>query len=482
MTYTERINSFKENWEATGSVYQAGLLIPEVVNDEYFESLKPKQEFYECRKYERRTTLSPTKVEEKLSSLVKEKVPKSPFFSYFKRKNEFIESHKDSVTKELEEELKKEEDKNEVEFISQEKNTEKEKNEQFEQIYKFEMEEYENIFNPNQEWLEEKFEEYKNKIVKKWGGHFLAVGSSVKVDKTVDGSNKYSISIAASNLTEFSEQHPYKYSITAAGNLSQRVKTDKQIEEEYAQNVCAVAFIQAVCLFNVCLDAKDVLVTCWINHVDSSTGNEEDRYLYSVIVPRELVKSFKMENLNTVAALMSLEGRADIRKEREIYFIDPIEWNLEVSNSKKEDEVSEINIDFRRLNINLSLPESFKQTADFLLPKIENLKETCKNKVLEFEMFTDEFDADNYSGGLTNLILALILLKQDETLFESQNYQRLNDELAVFFGNNSYAMGEIQKLIDNDIIPLVKREDAIPELNSFVYAMLSFVFNTALDE
>ena len=159
MTYTERINSFKENWEATGSVYQAGLLIPEVVNDEYFESLKPKQEFYECRKYERRTTLSPTKVEEKLSSLVKENVPKSPFFLYFIRKNEFIESHKDSVTKELEEELKKEEDKNEAEFISQEKNTEKEKNEQFEQIYKFEMEEYENIFNPNQEWLEEKFEE-----------------------------------------------------------------------------------------------------------------------------------------------------------------------------------------------------------------------------------------------------------------------------------------------------------------------------------
>ena len=47
-----------------------------------------------------------------INTLVKENVPKSPFFSYFKRKNEFIESHKDSVLKELQEELNKEEDKN----------------------------------------------------------------------------------------------------------------------------------------------------------------------------------------------------------------------------------------------------------------------------------------------------------------------------------------------------------------------------------
>lgn len=287
--------------------------------------------------------------------------------------------------------------------------------------------------------------------------------------------------MTASNPNKFFEEYPYKFSITAAGNLSKRVKTNKQIDEEYAQYVCALAFIQSVCLFNICLDAKEVLVSCWINHVNSSTGNEEYKYLYSVIIPRELVKSFKIENLNTVAALMSLEGRADIRKEREIYFIDPIEWNLETDTKQDETEIKEINVDFRRLNINLSLSDDFKQEIDILVPKIEILRGICNNKVFEFGMFSDEFDADNYAGGLCNLIVALILLKKDETLFESQNSKSLADKLASFFENNSYAMGEIKKLIDNDVIPRVKREAPIPQLNSFVYGMLSCVFNTDLD-
>lgn len=175
MTYTERIDTFKEILKKTGSVYHAGLLIPEVVADECFESLKPKQEFYKCKKYERKTTVSPSKLKEKLSDLVKVNISKTPILSYFKRKNAFVESQKNSVLKELQEELNKEEDKNEAEFIDKEKNIEKEKNALFEKQYKNELSEYENIFNPSQEWLERKFNEYKDKIEDKWGGAFFTV-------------------------------------------------------------------------------------------------------------------------------------------------------------------------------------------------------------------------------------------------------------------------------------------------------------------
>ena len=336
MTFSERIKEFRDNWEETGSPFQAALLIPEVVDDEYFETLKPEQKFYKCKTYERKTEINSSDLYDKLNELVKENVPKSPIFTYNKRKNSFIAENKDTVMNELLQELEKSEDINENEFNKKEKEIENKENKKFEKIYKDELAEYENIFNPSQDWLDEKFKEYYDRIIDKWGGKvWVASGASVFVEKNNLNENKYTISMIVDNLSEFAQHFPHKYSITAAGNLSTRTKSDKQIEEEYAQNVCALGFVRAVCLFNVCLDAKDVLVSCHINQIDSSTGNEESQFLYSVIIPRNLVKQYKMENLNAVAAIMSLEGHADIRKEREIYFVEPIAWNLDISNSNE---------------------------------------------------------------------------------------------------------------------------------------------------
>ncbi len=477
MTYTERIKEFKETYEATGSLYQAGLLIPEVVDDEYFSRMEPVQKFYECKKYERKTQISELELEKRLTELAKANVQKTPILSYFKRKTSFIEEHKDAVKKELQAELEKQEDEQELIFNKHEQNLAETKNQEYKKIYDKELEEFENIFNPSQEWLNENFKKYHDRLIDKWGGVFLASGASVIVQKTTNGSNKYSCSILVDNLTEFSESHPYKYSITAAGNLSQRVKSDKQIEEEYAQNICAEAFINAICLFNVCLDAKEVLVTCYLNHIDSSTGNEEIRYLYSVIVPRELVKSFKMENLNAVAALMSLEGNADIRKDREIYFVEPLEWNLSTETSQNENQKGEIDIDFRKLNINLSIPEQCNQFYENIsaLPNLNSAKEICKQKVLELEIFTDEFDADNYANGFYNFLTVIAMLKQNENLFQSENYEQLKEAFEQFFGNSSYAMNEIQKLIDADIFArIIGDEENIP-LSPIVSIMLKTI-------
>lgn len=334
MTFSERIKEFNDTFEATGNVYQAGLLIPDIVDDEYFESQKPVQEFYKRKTYERKTEVDSNRLQKRLSELAKTNVPKNPILSYNKRKKDYIEENKDSVLNELKNELNKQEDLNEAEFNKNETEIENKKNSEFEKNYKDALLEYEKFFDPPEEWLNEKFKDYHDKIVKKWGGCYIATGSSVSVQKTSDGINRYTITMIADNMSTFIDYFLYKISVTSAGNLSKRTKTDKQLGEEYAQNTCALAFIQAACLFNVCLDAKEVLVSCYIDYVDPSTGNEEDRYLYSVIVPRKLMKRFKMENLNTVAALMSLEGRANIEKERVIYFIDPIEWNLDIQTKK----------------------------------------------------------------------------------------------------------------------------------------------------
>uniref|UniRef100_UPI00168A69F7 hypothetical protein n=1 Tax=Treponema zioleckii TaxID=331680 RepID=UPI00168A69F7 len=344
-------------------------------------------------------------------------------------------------------ELEKSEDINENEFNKKEKEIENEENKKYEQVYKTELTEYEQIFNPSQDWLEEKFDEYHKRIVEKWGGKvWVASGASIYFEKNNLNENKYSISIMVDNLTEYAQRFPYKYSITAAGNLSQRLKTEKQIDEEYAQNVCALAFVYALCLFNVCFDAKEVLTSCCVNHIDASTGNEESRYLYSVIIPRNLVKKYKMENLNAVAALMSLEGSADIRKEREIYFIAPMEWKLDVQTQQEDESVDEVIIDFRRLNTKLSLPPEFEIGANLIEEKVNNIKQLFKDKLIEFDIIADEFEADNYVAGLCNLLVALTLLKQNDSLFESENCEQLYDELDKIFSNNKYAMGEIKKI------------------------------------
>ncbi len=475
MTFSERIQEYRENFEATGSTFQAGLLIPEVVDDEYFETFKPEQKFYKCRQYERKTEVDSDLLKERLNELVKQNVPKSPILSYNKRKNAFIDENKNNVLNELQKELNKDEDLNEAQFNKEEKEIEKEENEKFEKKYNKQLAEYQQIFNPSNEWLEKKFKDYFDRIIEKWGGKvWLASGASVRVEKNNSGENKYTIRMQVDNLTEFSDSYPYKYSITAAGNLSQRVKTDKQIEEEYAQNVCAYAFIYSVCLFNVCLDAKEVMTSCYINHIDSSTGNEEYRYLYSVIVPRELVKSFRMENLNTVAALMSLEGRADIRKEREIYFIDPLEWNLEhVSDNYEEDDSDneeQVSIDFRRLNYDIDLPEPYYTFLSKIPDQLEGLKNVCFEKVREFEVCDNDFDEDNYANGLQKFMTLLIIVKNNPHLLESENYEKLLEFFKQFYGKSQYAMGEIQKLIDKDILPRIARNEPV-NLDKLSYFM-----------
>uniref|UniRef100_UPI00168A5DD6 hypothetical protein n=1 Tax=Treponema zioleckii TaxID=331680 RepID=UPI00168A5DD6 len=110
MTFSERIKEFIDTYETTGSLYQATLLIPDIVDDEYFESLRPEQKFYTCKKYDRKTEVDSSLLDERLNNLVKENIPKSPIFTYYKRKKAFIAEKKELVMKELLQELEKSED------------------------------------------------------------------------------------------------------------------------------------------------------------------------------------------------------------------------------------------------------------------------------------------------------------------------------------------------------------------------------------
>lgn len=326
MTFSERIKAFSDIYKQTASVYHSELLIPDMVDDSYFEALKPKQKFYKCRKYIRVTEIKSSSFKKKMKKLIKLNVSRTPFLSYYKRKKNFVFANEQAVREELLQELSKEEDIREAEFNKKEEKIEKEKNREYEEEYKKEFSEYEQFVNPSEKLLDERFNEYYKKVVKQCGGTVISSGAVVRIDKSKNNKNLYSIRILVDTLDQFSTINPYSFARTASGDISRRLKSNKQIEEEYAQNICSLAFVYAVCLFNVCLDVKEVLTSCSIDYINPANGNKEVRYLYSVIIPRQLVQSFKMEHLNPVIALMSLEGHVDIRKEREVHFIEPLQW------------------------------------------------------------------------------------------------------------------------------------------------------------
>ena len=447
MTYTERLKEFNDTFQADGTVYHASLLIPDVVNDDFFR--KPEKDSYEIKKYNKKTTVESSVVEKEMNSLIQKNVSKSPIFTYFKRKSQYYEAHVGEVKERLLKEL------NEKEKILEEKHYASEE-ERIQKQYEHDLEEYEKMLYPSEEWLNDKYQEYKNKINEKMGGVVLSSGGAIYIEKTANGENKYELSLLVESLNEFGNKYLYKYGVTSAGNPSKRQKTDKQIEEEYVQNVTALAFINAVCLFNVSLDVNEVIVSASTEYIDSSTGNEEYRYLYSVVIPRALVKQFKMENLNPVAALTSLSGNVDIRKEREIYFVEPITWNLDndkESYNDNSDENETIDVDFRRMNCSLLIPEEapIDASTDEIYETISQMKDKCKEVVLNIGLFEDEFDADNYAGGLSNFLSIITLIKNNEGIFCSENKDKLEEIFRDLFDNNSYAMGEISKIIEHNI-------------------------------
>ena len=181
-----------------------------------------------------------------------------------------------------------------------------------------------------------------------------------------------------------------------------------------------------------------------------------------------------MENLNTVSALLSLEGNVDIWKGRDIYFINPLEWNfnsdVESSDKEVEDynddedygENDEIFIDFRRLNVNLPIPDQYKDVFDEVSSRMTLLKGKIKDIVANLEVFEDDFDDDTYAEGACKFMCVAMLLKRSEEMFFSKSSEYIREAFGMFFGSNSYAMGEIQELCDNNIFARIEKGEKVP--------------------
>ncbi|MEE0998481.1 MAG: hypothetical protein UIH41_02300, partial [Treponemataceae bacterium] len=194
----------------------------------------------------------------------------------------------------------------------------------------------------------------------------------------------------------------------------------------------------------------------------------------------------KMENLNTVAALLSLDGNVDIRKNRDVYFVEPLEWNFDLGkdspdNDNYDEEESEeeydegendedsekyndkiIFIDFRRFNVNLNVTSQFKEIFDATASQVFQLKDQVKHFVEHLTVFNDDFDNDNYAEGFCKFIHILSVLKLTDKMIFLERSESLEENFKLFFDNNAYAMGEIRKFLENDFFSKIANGEKVP--------------------
>ena len=90
------------------------------------------------------------------------------------------------------------------------------------------------------------------------------------------------------------------------------------------------------------------------------------------------------------------------------------------------------------------------------------LKGKIKDIVANLEVFEDDFDDDTYAEGACKFMCVAMLLKRSEEMFFSKSSDYIREAFGMFFGSNSYAMGEIQELCDNNIFARIEKGEKVP--------------------
>jgi len=118
-------------------------------------------------------------------------------------------------------------------------------------------------------------------------------------------------------------------SVAATGKkLNIKKKSLKQLQLDYAQHIHGIAFRLAGTVFAMLPTASMAIISGFSQRLDSSTGNVNDEYLFSVRVEREKYSSINFDSLdkvNPVEAMGGFEIRRKLTSTGVFKAIDPFE-------------------------------------------------------------------------------------------------------------------------------------------------------------
>lgn len=112
--------------------------------------------------------------------------------------------------------------------------------------------------------------------------------------------------------------------VLKSGKISEKEKSQKVINQEYASGVLGMAFNLAAHTFNVSPSITEVIISGYTQRLNKKTGNTEDDYIYSVTFTKSLFTKINLKEIDPVDAISSFQVKMELNKSFEFKKIEPI--------------------------------------------------------------------------------------------------------------------------------------------------------------
>ena len=111
------------------------------------------------------------------------------------------------------------------------------------------------------------------------------------------------------DLPEVEEIPRRKAEYLPSGNVSFKQKTQKEVQLDYIQCICGLAFLVASRFFNVNCNIKYIQISGYTQRVNRATGEDGDDYVYSVFFDKESFSRLIIKNIDPLLAMREFPCR-----------------------------------------------------------------------------------------------------------------------------------------------------------------------------
>ena len=111
------------------------------------------------------------------------------------------------------------------------------------------------------------------------------------------------------DLPEIEEIPRRKAEYLPSGSVSFKQKTQKEVQLDYIQCICGLAFFVASRFFNVNANIKYIQISGYTQRVNRATGEDGDDYVYSVFFDKEAFSRLIIENIDPLLAMREFPCR-----------------------------------------------------------------------------------------------------------------------------------------------------------------------------
>lgn len=180
------------------------------------------------------------------------------------------------------------------------------------------------IYDQRRGELEEKIARPEEIIAKKMGEFLSNIVLPVEfsIDYQYYESNK-SLYIDL-DLPEIEDMPQKKATLSSNGRLSIKLKTAKQLKEDYVRCITGLAFYFAGNLFNISPEIANIIISGYTQRLSKRTGKIEDEYVYSVRFDKNRFKNLNINLIDPIEAVQNFENAMNMTSTYELKTIEPL--------------------------------------------------------------------------------------------------------------------------------------------------------------